>query len=97
MATYILLGNFTEQGIRNVNDTTKRAKAVRDMATKLGATTKELYWTLGQFDVVAIFDAPSDAAMTSLALSIGALGNVRTQVLRAFAADEIDPILGRMV
>jgi uncharacterized protein with GYD domain len=97
MATYILLGNFTEQGIRNIKDTTKRAKAVRDMAKKTGATTKELYWTLGQYDIVAIFDAPDDASMTSLALSIGALGNVRTQILPAFTADEIDPILGRMV
>ena len=97
MATYILLGNFTDQGIRNVKDTTKRTAAVRDMAKKAGATAKEFYWTLGQYDVVAIFEAPDDATMTSLALSIGTLGNVRTKILRAFTTDEINPILGRMV
>ncbi len=51
MATYIILANFTEQGIRNVKDTTKRADTFRDMAQKAGATVKELYWTLGAHDV----------------------------------------------
>lgn len=97
MATYILLGGFTDQGIRNVKDTTKRAEALRAMSKKVGVTVKELYWTLGQYDVAAIFDAPDEASVTSLALSIGALGNVRTQLLRAFTEKEIGPILGKMV
>jgi uncharacterized protein with GYD domain len=96
MATYILLGTFTDQGIRNIKDTTKRADAVRATAKKAGVTVTEMYWTLGQYDVAAILDAPDEAAATSLALSVGALGNVRTQLLRAFAQDEISPILGRM-
>jgi uncharacterized protein with GYD domain len=96
MAAYILLGTFTDQGIRNVKDTTKRADAVRAMAKKAGVTVKDMYWTLGQYDVAAIFDAPDEAAATSLALSIGALGNVRTQLLRAFSQDEIGQIIGRM-
>ncbi|MEX0612890.1 MAG: GYD domain-containing protein [Pirellulales bacterium] len=96
MATYILLGTFTDQGIRNIKDTTKRAEAVRAMGKKLGVTVKDLYWTLGQYDVAAILDAPDEAAATSLALSIGALGNVRTQLLRAFTEKEIGSILGRM-
>ena len=93
MATYILLGSFTDQGIRNVKDTTKRAEAVRAMGKKLGVTVKDLYWTLGQYDVAAILDAPDEAAATSLALTIGAQGNVRTQLLRAFTEKEIGPIL----
>jgi len=97
MATYIVLGNFTEQGIRNVKDTTKRADALRDMAKKLGITVKETFWTLGQYDVVAILEAPDEASMTALGLSIGALGSVRTQTLRAFTGDEIGRILTRMV
>ena len=96
MATYILLGTFTDQGIRNIKDTTKRADAVRAMGKKAGVTVKDMYWTLGQYDVAAILDAPDEAAATSLALSVGALGNVRTQLLRAFTEDEIGPILGRM-
>jgi uncharacterized protein with GYD domain len=93
MSTYILLGTFTDQGIRNIKDTTKRADAIRAMAKKAGATVKDMYWTLGQYDVAAIFDAPDESVATSLALSIGSLGNVRTQLLRAFTNDEISPIL----
>jgi uncharacterized protein with GYD domain len=96
MATYIVLGNFTEQGIRNVKDTTKRAEALRGAGRKLGCTVKDVYWTLGQYDVACIVDAPDDASITALGLSIGALGNVRTQCLRAFNADEIGKILGKM-
>jgi uncharacterized protein with GYD domain len=97
MATYILLGTFTDQGIRNIKDTTKRADAVRAMGKKLGVTVKDMYWTLGQYDIAAILDAPDEAAVTSLALSVGALGNVRTQLLRAFTQAEVGPILGRVV
>ena len=97
MPTYIVLGNFTEQGIRNVKDTAKRAEAMRDMARRFGITVKDAYWTLGQYDVAAIMEAPDEAAMTALGLSIGALGNVRTQTLRAFNAEEIGRLLGRMV
>ena len=97
MPTYIVLGNFTEQGIRNVKDTAKRAEAVRGMAKKLGITVKEMYWTLGQYDVATILDAPDEASVTALGLSLGALGNVRTQTLRAFTANELGGLLGRMV
>ena len=96
MPTYIFLGTFTDQGIRNVKDTTKRVEALRAMAKKLKVTVKEAYWTLGQYDVVTILEAPDEAAVTALGLSIGAQGNVRTQTLRAFTADEIGPILNRV-
>jgi uncharacterized protein with GYD domain len=96
MATYILLGTFTDQGIRNIKDTTKRAEAVRAMGKKAGVTVEQLYWTLGQYDVAAVLDAPDEETATSLALSIGALGNVRTQLLRAFDEEEIGSIIGRM-
>ena len=96
MATYILLGQFTEQGIKNVKDTTKRAQALKDLAKKFNATITGLYWTLGQFDVAAIIDAPDDVSVNALLLSLGTLGNVRTQTMRAFSADEMGQILGRL-
>ena len=96
MATYIVLGNFTDQGIRNVKDTRKRADALKEMAKKVGATVTQVYWTLGQYDIVAILDAPDDAAVTALLLAVGGLGNVRTQSLRAFTPDEMGEILGRV-
>jgi len=96
MATYISLTNFTDQGIRSVKDTTKRADAVREMAKKFGVTVKELYWTLGSCDLVAIFDAPDDVSMTAFGLAIGSAGNVRTQTLRAFTQVEMGGILKKL-
>ncbi len=96
MATYLVLGNFTDQGMRNVKDTTKRAQALRDLAKKFGITVKEIFWTLGQYDVATILDAPDEVAVTALGLSLGALGNVRSQTLRAFSAEEMGRILGKM-
>ena len=96
MATYIVLGNFTEKGIHAIKDTTKRAEAVRALGKKVGVTVKELYWTLGRHDVATIVEAPDEAAMTAFGLSIGALGNVRTETLRAFNAEEMGKILGKL-
>lgn len=96
MATYIMLGSFTDQGIRSVKDTTKRVETVRSAAKKVGVTVKEVYWTLGEYDTALIAEAPDDAAMTAFGLTVGAHGNVRTQTLRAFSADEMSRILGQM-
>lgn len=96
MASFILLAHFTEQGIKNVKDSPKRADAFRQSAKKHGATVKEIFWTLGQNDLVAILDAPDDVTVTALGLSLGTLGNVRTQTLRAFSEAEMAAILGKM-
>ena len=96
MATYIVLSTFTEQGIRKVKDTTKRSEAVREMARKMGIETKSIYWTIGNYDVVATFEAPNDEAMTALSLALSAQGNVRTQTLRAFSKEEVSGILAKM-
>ena len=96
MATYIVLTNFTDQGIRSVKDTTKRADAVKELATKFGVTAKEFFWTLGSHDVVVVFEAPDDESMTALGLAIGAAGNVRTETLRAFSRKEMDGVLAKM-
>ena len=97
MASYILLMNFTDQGIRKIKDTPKRADAFKDMAKKCGTTVKDVFWTLGEYDVVAIVEAPDDVSMTALGLSSGALGNIRTQTLRAFAEADMRTILSKMV
>ncbi len=96
MATFITLSSFTDQGIRNVKDTTKRAEAVKELARKFGAELTSIYWTLGQYDVVAIINAPDDEAATAFGLAIGAAGNVRTETLRAFSKDDMDAILARL-
>ena len=96
MATYIVLNSFTDQGIRSVKDSTKRADAVRDLAKKFGITAKEFFWTLGSYDIVAIYDAPDDASMTAFGLAIGAAGNVRTQTMRAFSREEMNGVLAKL-
>jgi uncharacterized protein with GYD domain len=96
MQTYIVLGNFTDQGIRAVKDTTKRASAVKEAARKVGASIKSLYWTLGRYDLVTVIDAPDDESFAALLFSIGSLGNVRTQSLKAFEADGVERILGKV-
>ncbi|MBK8687689.1 MAG: GYD domain-containing protein [Betaproteobacteria bacterium] len=93
MPTYIALANFTDQGIRGVKDSTKRADAVKDAAKKFGASMTQIYWTVGQYDLVTVIEAPNDESATAFALAIGSAGNVRTQTMRAFSRDEMNGIL----
>ena len=97
MATYVTLINFTDQGIRNVKDTANRASTYKKLATQLGCTLKEIYWTQGQYDVVSIIDAPDDAAVTALAMSVAKLGFIRTHSMRAFTLAELAPIMEKVV
>jgi len=96
MITYVVLANFTDQGIRTAKDTMKRADAFKAMAKKFGVTVREIFWTQGQFDIVVITEAPDDLSGTALNLSLCALGNVRTQSLRAFSPTEMSTIIGKM-
>ena len=97
MVTYVVLGNFTDQGVRNVKDSPKRAEAFKEMAKTFGVTVKEIVWTQGRYDVVTVLEAPDEAAAMSLSLSLSALGNVRTETLRAFSAADMTSIVGKML
>lgn len=96
MPAFIILSSFTDQGVRAVKDTTKRAEKFKEVAKQHGATVKDLYWTLGQYDVIAIVDAPDVTSMTALGLSLGMAGNVRTQTLPAFSADDMAKVLAKV-
>jgi uncharacterized protein with GYD domain len=89
MATYILLGNFTDQGIRTIKDTPKRVETVKKIAKQLGVSITQQYWTLGAYDLVAVLESADDAAVTAFGLSVGRLGNIRTQTLRAYDAGDV--------
>jgi uncharacterized protein with GYD domain len=97
MVTYVVLTNFTDQGARNVKDSPKRAEAFKEMAKTFGVTVKEIVWTQGRYDVVTVLEAPDEAAAMSLSLSLSALGNVRTETLRAFSAADMTKIVGNML
>jgi uncharacterized protein with GYD domain len=96
MATFVVLAGFTDQGIKNVKDTISRAEAFKGMAKKSGVTVKDIYWTLGKYDVILICEAPDDETATAVSLSVGSLGNIRSETLRAFSIDEMKGILGKM-
>lgn len=96
MPTYVILGTFSDQGIRAVKDTAKRAKAFRDLAKSAGGNMKEIYWTLGLYDVVATMEAPNDETAAAIMMKAGSLGNVKSQTLRAFTENEIGSVLAKV-
>jgi uncharacterized protein with GYD domain len=95
MPTYISLINWTEKGAAEFKDTVDRAEAGKALAGKFGGALKEIYWTLGPFDIVAVSDAPDDESATAFALTLAAQGNVRTTTMRAFSGDEMRSIIAK--
>jgi uncharacterized protein with GYD domain len=96
MATYVSLIQFTDQGIRNIKDTIKRGDAAIAEAEKMGMKIIEEFWTMGAYDVVALFEAPDDETVSAFVLKNGALGNAKSQTLRAFRKEEMEGILAKI-
>ena len=96
MANYVILGNFTDQGIRGIKDTTKRAQAFRDLAKDMGGSIKDIYWTLGAYDLVLTMEGPDDETVAALLMKVGSLGNFKSHTLRAFNEVEIDSLISRL-
>ena len=96
MAHYVVLGSFTDQGIRGVKDTTTRARAFGDLAKSMGATIKDVFWTLGAYDVVLILEAPNDETAAALMMKAGSLGNIKSQTLRAFTESQVSTVLSKL-
>ena len=95
MPTYVSLINWTEKGAATFKDTVDRAEAAKSLATSLGGTLTQLYWTIGPYDIVAVSEAPDDETATAFALALGSQGNVRTTTLRAFSSDEMRGIIAK--
>ncbi len=95
MATFISTIKFTQQGLKGVGDTTKRAAALKAAAKKRGVKFTDIYWTLGDHDGVLIFEAADDETASAWVLQIGAMGNVHTTTCRAFSSTEMDKILAK--
>jgi uncharacterized protein with GYD domain len=96
MATYVVLANFTDQGIRNAKDSPKRAEAFKEMAKDFGVTVRDLLWIQGRYDILTILEAPDELSVMALSVSAGALGNIRTETLRAFSMEDVTKIVGKM-
>jgi uncharacterized protein with GYD domain len=95
MPTYISLTNFTEQGIKNFRDTVRRAEDARGLIQQHGGQLRQIFWTLGQYDLVTVADFPDDETATAVLLQIGALGNIRTTTMKAFDAEQMSAIIQR--
>ena len=96
MAKYVELINWTDQGIRNAKDSPQRVEQARTAFAAMGVTIEQIYWTVGRHDLVAVIDAPDDATLTAALLRLAGSGNVRTETLRAFTADEMGPVLQQL-
>ena len=93
MAKYISLVSFTEEGFKQIRETAKRARAFRESAKRQNVDIKETFWTIGQYDIFHLFEAPSHAAAASIAYGLGSMGKCRTITLRAFSEQEMSSIL----
>jgi uncharacterized protein with GYD domain len=95
MAMYVVLLNWTEQGIKDFKDSPGRADAGKEEMAKLGVTLKEIYWTVGQHDLVLLCDSPDDESIAAALLRLGSAGNVRSTTLRAFTREEFNQVAAR--
>ena len=93
MTSYLVLGNYTDEGIRNIKDSPNRLAAVRQAVNDDGGRLIFFYLTMGQYDFVSLVEVPNDEVAATLLLKVGGQGNVRTTTLKAFTEDEYQSIV----
>ena len=96
MATFVVLGSWTAEGARAAKDTVDRAEKVRDLVSRLGGKVIHVYWLMGRYDAMAIWEAPDEETATAISVAIASAGMVSTETLRAFDAAEMTEILKRL-
>ena len=94
MGKYVLLGNWTDQGVKDLKNTVKRSRAARETFAAMGVNAREWFFTLGQYDVVLTVEAPDDETLTKAALVLATQGNLRTVTMRGFGEKEMEAIVG---
>src|SRR5438045_4492011 len=95
MPMYISLVQFTDKGIQAAKETTQRMTDWAAKVKPMGVSIKDMYWTLGHYDQVCVFEAPDDETAASVLLAADILGNIRTQTMRAFTSSEMETILAK--
>jgi uncharacterized protein with GYD domain len=96
MPTYVVLINWTEQGVQGASETVNRYEAAQEQFSAEGVTFRDTYWTLGEHDIVGILDAPDDETIAAALLRLAGQGNLRTRTMRAFTADEMRRVAERV-
>ncbi len=84
MTTYVMLMNWTDQGARNVKESPRRLDAAKKALNEVGGEFKSFFMTMGEYDMVVVYEAPDDAVAARFTLQVGQLGNVRTKTMKAF-------------
>lgn len=97
MPTFVSLVDFTEKGIHDFKDTLSRSEAAERLAEKFGGSIQQIYWTMGQHDLVVVVDMPDEESATAFMLSIASQGNIRTHTMRAFDAQAMQRIIDKAV
>ena len=95
MARYVVLLDWTEQGVAGFKDSVDRYEAAQEQFQQLGVSFQDVYWTLGEHDLVSVLEAPDDATLAAALLQLGSQGNVRSQTMRAFSQDEMREVIGK--
>ena len=96
MFTYIGLMRFTDQGVQAAKDTTKRAAAAKELARKSGVNMREIFWTMGKYDLVCVIESEDEQALAAFNLAVAMQGNIRSQSMRAYTANEMNQILAKL-
>jgi uncharacterized protein with GYD domain len=96
MPTYVMLANWTDQGVRTIEDNPKRVDAARKSLAEMGGHFHSVYMTMGAYDMIITYDAPDDAVAARFTLLLGKLGNVRTTSLKAFPEEAYRQIVNTL-
>lgn len=96
MARYVVLFDWTDSGVRTVKETVDRYEAARDRLKDVGVEITDIYWTLGEHDIVGVAEAPDDESLAAGLLTVAGAGNVRTKTLRAFTPDEMRGVIQKV-
>ncbi|MFX1589320.1 MAG: GYD domain-containing protein [Promethearchaeota archaeon] len=93
MALFIILGRYTQEGIKNMKESPQRLEAAKKVAESVGGSIKEFYYTLGRYDFIAITEAPNYEAVLKALMTIGSTGAIRTETLQAIPFEKAINIL----
>lgn len=96
MATYITLANYTAQGVANIADAPDRLDAAREQLGPLGVEIKDLYLTMGEYDLVVVVEAPDNKAAAKALIAMGAQGNISTTTMSALTEHEFRNLISEM-
>ena len=96
MRSYVILSNWTDQGVKNSRDTLKRAKAFRTLIESRRGKVREHLYTLGEYDIVMVTEFPDDDTATAAVLTLASLGNARTKTMRAFSDADTAAIIASL-